>query len=612
MAVSTSSDWPLTAFNNSSRRQKLQSPFPVRSRLFKTLPSLPFPCPKLVANLHATSSDCPSSVLEEPSSLVPLVEFKDQLPGSATLNAFLRGLFETPETEELAFECYKKAKARRDFKPEGSTVDLVAEYLMRAKKWESVSALSDDFKVYDLLPGAVTCARLISSCVEARKFRVVEGLLKVFVLNREVPVLAFAAAMREYNRLHMFSSTILVFERMQSSINPNLVDPACYFRAMEAHTKIGNTMEVIKLFEEFKSKEFGKAPFSGQILGLVCESLCKAGRVSEALQLFQDMRVNGIVIDTPASVYSSLVSSLSNAGEVKLAEELLTEAERQGKVLRDPDMYLKLVLMYVEEGMLEKTLEVVEAMRGPKKLRVSDCIFCAIVNGFSKKRGYRSAAQIYEKLVSLGCEPGQVTYASAINAYARIGLHSKAEEIFSEMETKGFDKCLVAYSNMISIYGKTGRLGEAMRLLGKMKAKGIRPNVWVYNSLLDMHGRVRNLKRVEKLWKEMERSRVVPDRVSYTSLIGAYNRAHQFESCIEFYHEYRAGGGGIDRAMGGIMVGVFSKSGRVDELVKLLSDMKTGGTGLDGRLYRTALNALRDAGLQSQAKWLQGSFEAIS
>nr|CAN71209.1 hypothetical protein VITISV_030057 [Vitis vinifera] len=107
----------------------------------------------------------------------------------------------------------------------------------------------------------------------------------------------------------------------------------------------------------------------------------------------------------------------------------------------------------------------------------------------------------------------------------------------------------------------------------------------------------------------MKRKKVVPDRVSYTSVISAYSKAGDFETCMRFYHEFRMNGGVIDRVIAGIMVGIFSKSGRVDELVKLLQDMKTEGTGLDERLYRSALNALRDAGLQMQARWLQESFD---
>jgi pentatricopeptide repeat protein len=66
----------------------------------------------------------------------------------------------------------------------------------------------------------------------------------------------------------------------------------------------------------------------------------------------------------------------------------------------------------------------------------------------------------------------------------------------------------------------------------------------------------------------------------------------------------------IDGAMAGIMAGVFSKISRIDELVKLLRDMKSEGTAIDERLYRSATNAMRDAGLDIQAKWLQDSFKA--
>ena len=108
-----------------------------------------------------------------------------------------------------------------------------------------------------------------------------------------------------------------------------------------------------------------------------------------------------------------------------------------------------------------------------------------------------------------------------------------------------------------------------------------------------------------------EAGKVMPDKVSYTSIINAYNRAREFETCMKYYEEFRINGGVIDRAMAGIMVGIFSKTNQIDDLVKLLRDMKAEGTGLDGRLYRSALNALRDAGLQVQAKWLQQSFGMV-
>ncbi|PRQ41344.1 putative tetratricopeptide-like helical domain-containing protein [Rosa chinensis] len=364
-----------------------------------------------------------------------------------------------------------------------------------------------------------------------------------------------------------------------------------------------STLEHVTRYLELKSRQLDLTPLSTQIL---CESLTKLGKPLEALEIFRSMSKEGISLDS-SKIYSVLISSFASIREVKVAEELFEEAETK-KMLRNPTVFLRLITMYVEEGSVDKTLEIVKAMKGAN-IRVSDNICCAVVSGFSRKSRFLTAVKVFEDLISMGCEPGQVTYASIINVYCRLGLHSKAEMVFREMEEKGFDKCVVAYSSMVVMYGKTGRPREAMRLVAKMKERGCKPNVWIYNSLMDMHGRDNNMRQVAKLWSEMKRRKVAPDKVSYTTVIGAYNKAGDFDMCLRFYNEYRTHGGVLDKAMAGMMVGVFSKSGRVDELVKLLRDMKAEGTGLDVRLYRSALNALADSGLEMQVKWLQSSFE---
>ncbi|KAI8022344.1 Pentatricopeptide repeat-containing protein [Camellia lanceoleosa] len=483
------------------------------------------------------STGCPSSILEDPSSSTtqppPILQLNPKIQhftaededahflSGGDLNGFICSLFEDPQTQELAYNYYEKAKQNPDYEflPKKSTLN----YLIR----------------------------LVSCCVRARKFKLAHTLLQVFKTDNEIATLAFDSAMKGYNKLHMYSSTIDLYGLMKSS--GIVLDFGCYSRVMEAYMKTGDFDRVVSLFEQLETRSStaiidstsSPTPIFREIYGILCESLGKSGRAFEALEFFRDMKKKGIPEDH--SIYSSLICSFARIREVQIAEELLMEAE-SNKMLRDPAVFLKVVLMYVEEGLLEKTKEIVAAMKRVK-IRVSDCIFCAIVNGFSKRRGLRAALEVYEDMILEGCEPGQVTYASIINVYYRLGLYLKAEKAFSEMENKGFDRCIVAYSNMVAMYGKAGKLRDAMRLVAKMKERGCEPNVWIYNSLLDMHGRLLKLRQVEKIWKEMKRRKIVADK-----------------------------------------------------------DMKTEGTQLDGRLYRSALNALRDAGLQVQAKWLQQSF----
>ncbi|XP_065856240.1 pentatricopeptide repeat-containing protein At5g13770, chloroplastic [Euphorbia lathyris] len=608
MAVSSSPDWSLASIHS------YKKPHNFFTKSWKSFPFSSFPFPTLSPFQADSSTSCTSPILEDHSTNFPLVQLdlrvedsqQYQQPDSKHLNKFLCGMLQDPRTEAMAYQYYKKATQRKDFIPESSMLKLLLRYLIKSKNWDMISSVSDDLQNYNVFPDSFTCTTLVNCCIKAKKFRIVECLLDNVKSNSEIAVLAFESAMIGYNKLHLYGRTISVYEKMKSA--GVLMDSRCYFQIIKAYQKIGDADKVVALFDEFERRKF-QHPTSilTQIYRILCESLGKSGRAFEALEYFGDMRKKGISADS--RIYSCLICSFASIREIKIAEDLLKEAEGK-KMLRDPEIFLKLVLIYVDEGQLEKTLDIVEAMKRVK-LKVSDCIFCAIVNGFSRRRGFRAAVKVFEDLRLQGCEPGQVTYASIINAYYRTGLYSKAENMFLEMQEKGFDKCVVAYSSIIAMYGKTGRPKDAMRLVAKMKVNGCEPNVWIYNALLDMHGRVKNLRQVEKLWKEMKRRKVAADKVTYTSVINAYSKAEELEICVKYYHEYRMNGGEIDRAMAGIMVGVFSKIGRVDELLKLVQDMKTEGTQLDRRLYHSAYNALRDSGLQMQANWLQESFEAM-
>lgn len=526
--------------------------------------------------------------------------------GAPELNQRLRRLIKDCENGVEAFRLYEKAKSDVGFVPDSVTVRLLARCLLRFKQWGEIADLAEDFRRFRVFPDRTTCVRLVGRCIRSRKFKVSEVLLGVLATEKEIAVAVFESAMISYNKLHMYRNSILFYDKMK--LMGVLPDSRCYYQIMEACRKVGDADKVLAIFSEFESRKLNDGRLMmDKIYWSLCDSLCKSGRPLEALDFFRSMVSKGIPLDS--SFYSSLICSFAGLREVSKAEELFKEGKERGMV-KDPVIFLKMILMYVEEGLVEKCLGMAIEMES-MEISVSDCIICAVVNGYAKKRGANAAVEVYEEMIALGFEPGQVTYASAINFYNKLGLSSMAEKVFHEMEQKGFHKCVVAYATMVSIYGKSERIRDAMRLVAKMKERGCEPNVWVYNSLIDMHGRALNIRQVEKLWKEMKRRKIAPDKVTYTSVITAYSKAKEFEDCIRFYKEFRMNGGQIDRTMAGIMVSVYSKSSRIDELVRLLHDIKSEGTGLDGRLYRSALNALRDSGLQVHVRWFEESFGIV-
>ncbi|CAN6229302.1 unnamed protein product [Urochloa humidicola] len=596
------SDWPPIPPLHPSRRTPAQShasPHAIRRQLASFVLHCSRSCASPLLEPKNQPDEFPTAV---PAASPPL---PDAAPKLGISNKFIRGLCGDPQTEQLAFECYRRALLQPGFLPEKKTVNALTVQLLRAKQWSSLELLVDDFRAYGVLPEKRTCARLVACCIRARRFALAEAVLGVLLeAKKGAPAAtAFAAAMLAYNKLHMFRSTVVLYG--QARVARLALNADAYRAAMAACGALGEPDMVASLFKLYRSQKWYPTDTSPETYAIVCDALGKAGRALDALRCLREMEADGL--SPNAAIYSSVVGALADAREKAAAEDLYLEAW-DSKMLGDPDMFLKLTVMHVEAGVVEETVEVAKDMR-QIGLRVTDCILSTIINGFVKRRGLKPAIRAYDKLVFMGCEPGQVTYAMVINVYCRLGRSDRAEAVFSEMIGRGFDKCVVAYGSMISTYGKIKRASEAMKMLAMMKQKGCEPNVFVYNSLLDMHGRLGNAKQAEKLWKEMARSKVRPDRISYTAIILANNRAGELERCMELYQEFRETGAKVDKAMAGLMAGVFSKCSRFNELIELLKDMN--GTKLDRRLYMSVLRSLRDAGLEVHVKWLQSNFTFV-
>ena len=127
----------------------------------------------------------------------------------------------------------------------------------------------NDFNNYNVLPDSSTCSKLVSSCIRARKFKIVETLLEVFKSNGKVSVLAFGSAIRGYNKLHMYRSTILAFGKMRSTgVVP---DSECSCHIMEAYMRLGDSEKVVEFFCELESSQldFYSSPFCFELCEIV-------------------------------------------------------------------------------------------------------------------------------------------------------------------------------------------------------------------------------------------------------------------------------------------------------------------------------------------------------
>lgn len=76
------------------------------------------------------------------------------------------------------------------------------------------------------------------------------------------------------DNLHMFRSTVLVFERMKSIV----LDPRCYLHILEAYFRLDDCERAVQLFIKFETSKLRDPNIHlAQIYGVLCESLGKSG-----------------------------------------------------------------------------------------------------------------------------------------------------------------------------------------------------------------------------------------------------------------------------------------------------------------------------------------------
>ncbi|GKF24018.1 pentatricopeptide repeat-containing protein [Tanacetum coccineum] len=203
--------------------------------------------------LNSSSSSYPPPILEDELDM-KVQDFQDsEIPESENLNVLIISLLKDSETEETGFKYYQKAKRKADFVPKKTTLHYLIRYLMRLKDWNLVWSVSEDFRKFNVYPDAPSCCKLISGCIKARRFKLANNLLHILKFEKQVAGLSFNAAMKSYNKLHMYSSTVNVFEIMKSA--GIQLDAESYGHTMEAYLKMGKNEIVVSLFKEFESSE---------------------------------------------------------------------------------------------------------------------------------------------------------------------------------------------------------------------------------------------------------------------------------------------------------------------------------------------------------------------
>lgn len=232
--------------------------------------------------------------------------------------------------------------------------------------------------------------------------------------------------------------------------------------------------------------------------------LCESGKTSEARSCVEALIARGFAAQVG---FSLLVKSLCRAGRLEEALELVDEAGAGAGAhwgcRADQFVYGSLIHGLLRGGREAAALEKMEEMKRAGLPATAQVYTSLMVHFFREKRPEKATA-VLEKMEEEGCEPTVVTFSALIRGYVGAGKVAAAWAVFRRMAAAGAPPDFQTYSTFMACLCWAGRSEEAMELIQEMAARGISPSAVNFRTVL--YGLNREGKRdlaralLEKKW----------------------------------------------------------------------------------------------------------------
>lgn len=317
-------------------------------------------------------------------------------------------------------------------------------------------------------------------------------------------------------------------------------------------------------FFECARKVLGEMPHKDVVAySALMSGYVRNGRSLEALELFLEMRVMGVLVDEVAVVTALCV--VGKLGCVWLGRWVHGFYVESGRVVRDVYVCTALVDMYLKCGCSEDALRVFEDM--PHRNLVS---WSALLAGFVQCNRFKDVLILFQEMLVEKIEPSEATVASVLAACAHLGSLEQGKWLHDYINDRNLDVNSVLGTALVDMYAKCGCIREAFYVFERIQSK----NVYTWTALIFGMAINGDARGSLNLLSQMISSGVQPNEVTFITVLSACSHGglvtegqQLFESMVQDH--------GIQPNVDhyGCMVDLLGRAGRLREAVELIGNM---------------------------------------
>ncbi|KAI3729384.1 hypothetical protein L6452_18041 [Arctium lappa] len=491
--------------------------------------------------------------------------------------------------------------------------------MARNKKFDQIEQVLEEMNLAGFGPSNSTCVELVVSCVKSHKLREAYDLIQLIRRFKFRPAFsAYTTLIGALSTAHEPDLILALFHQMQElgyEVNVHLFTTVIRVCARE-----GRIDAALSMLDEMRSNS-------------VDGVLCKANKLNEAIELFEQMEHNKKV--PCAYAYNTMIMGYGLAGKFDEAFQLLGKQKLKGSIpsviaynciltynlcksqkldtalkiqgsMKEAGLYPNIISVNIMIDRLCKSQQLDEALLifeniDPKICPPTDYTYCSLIEGLGRHNRVDDAYRLYERMLESGMIPNVVVYTSLIRSFFMLGRKEDGHKMYKEMVRGGVSPDLTLLNTYMDCVFKAGEMDKGRALFEEIKATGYVPDTRSYSILI--HGLVKAgfAQETHGLFYAMKEQGCVLDTVAYNSVIDGFCKSGLVNKAYQLLEEMKVKGHSPTVVTYGSVIDGLAKINRLDEAYMLFEEAKSKGVELNVVVYSSLVDGFGKVGRIEEA-----------
>ncbi|KAJ4729897.1 Pentatricopeptide repeat-containing protein [Melia azedarach] len=262
------------------------------------------------------------------------------------------------------------------------------------------------------------------------------------------------------------------------------------------------------------------------------EKLCRAGNLSDAVQLLQSLRDKNIYLRT---AYNCLLVAAAERNDMVLSIQILKDLLVSSRSL-SAACYINFARSFTKTNDCTQLVRFVEEVMDITFLD-SIIVVNRIIFAFAESRQIEKALVIFDHIKGLKCKPDLITYNTVLDILGRVGRVNEMLQEFASMKEAGIAPDFISYNTLLNSLRKIGRLDLCSVYFQEMGESGINPDLLTYTALIESFGRSGYVEESLRLFSDMKQRQIRPSIYVYRSLINNLKKMGKVDLAMTLLEE---------------------------------------------------------------------------